>query len=109
MTLNLTTGRGQGILIVDGDLHIDGNMEFSGVVIVRGNFTMKGTGQGTGKINGTVIVQGHGEVDTESTTSGNALIEYNSCAIENAFQSALRLRTFPSRGWLVDPSPFPAF
>ena len=36
--MKLTTGRGQGVLIVDGDLELAGNFEFTGVVIVMGSF-----------------------------------------------------------------------
>lgn len=100
----LTTGIGQGILIVDGDLEIAGNIEFSGIVIVKGSFKMTGTGSGTGKINGTVISQGSGEIDTDNMTSGNAQVQYNSCKIEEAFNAGMRVRPFNERAWIVDAS-----
>jgi hypothetical protein len=100
----LDVGRGQGILIVDGDLEIKGNFEFSGVVIVTGSFHMEGTGS---KLNGTVIVQGEGRVDSESGQSGNAKIQYNSCKVKAAFENNLRVRPLASRGWLADTPPLP--
>lgn len=103
--LKLTTGSGQGVLIVDGDLDIAGNIEFSGVVIVTGTFTMRGTGSGTGKVNGSVIAMGESSIDTEQDISGNALVQYNSCEIEKALNSALRLNALASRGWIFDPPP----
>ena len=42
--LKVTTGRGQGILLVDGDLNIAGDFTFDGVVIVRRGLKMSGTG-----------------------------------------------------------------
>jgi hypothetical protein len=100
--LSLQTGVGQGILIVEGDLSIQGNFQFFGVVIVTGSLTMQGTGQGTGKISGTVIVQGEGIVDTESTTAGNAMIEYDSCNVRDAFMHAPRIRPLFARSWVSD-------
>lgn len=100
--LTLQTGVGQGILIVEGDLSIQGNFVFDGVVIVTGSLTMQGTGQGTGKISGTTIVQGTGLVDTESTTAGNAMIEYDSCNVQNAFKHAPRIRPLFARSWVSD-------
>jgi hypothetical protein len=98
----LDVGRGQGILIVDGDLEVKGNFEFSGVVIVTGSFHMEGTGS---KLNGTVIVQGEGSVDTESGQSGNAKIQYNSCKVKEAFAHNMRVRPLASRSWFTDTPP----
>ncbi|MFN2316083.1 MAG: hypothetical protein ABR602_05310 [Gemmatimonadales bacterium] len=105
--MKLTTGSGQGVLIVNGDLSIQGNFEFSGVVIVTGTFTMMGTGSGTGKINGSVIAKGVGTLDTDETAeiAGNALIQYDSCEIERALNAALRLTALASRSWILNPPP----
>jgi hypothetical protein len=100
----LDTGEGQGIIIVDGDLHIDGNFSFSGVLIVTGKFTMAGPGS---KVRGTVIVQGGGELDTTNEQEGNAMIEYNSCKVRDAFNYNLRVRPLASRSWFTDAHPLP--
>src|SRR5213083_3363300 len=50
--LKVTTGRGQGILLVDGDFTVAGNFEFTGAVIVRKGLKMSGTGN---KITGAVM------------------------------------------------------
>src|SRR4029079_18254653 len=42
--LRISGGRGQGILLVRGDLDLSGGMEFYGPVIVLGNLTSTGTG-----------------------------------------------------------------
>jgi hypothetical protein len=107
--MDLTTGRGQGILIVEGDLEINGNFEFDGVVIVTGKFTMRGTGGAEGKIQGSVIVQGEGTVeDDPNKTSGNALVQWNSCAVEKALESNLRIRPL-ERSWMSDPPRLPTY
>jgi Tfp pilus assembly protein PilX len=100
----LDVGKGQGILIVKGDLEVKGNFEFSGVVIVKGSFFMEGTGS---KLNGSVIVQGEGSVDTENAQSGNAKVQYNSCKVNAAFANNLRVRPVASRSWLADAPPLP--
>lgn len=99
--LQLNTGDGQGILIVDGDLELAGHVNFSGIVIVKGSFRIRGTGQGTGKISGTVIALGDGEIDTESTTIGDAQVSYDSCKIAQALGS-LAVRPFGQRAWITD-------
>lgn len=99
--LHLNTGNGQGILIVDGDLELAGHVNFSGVVIVRGSFRIRGTGQGTGKISGTVIALGDSQIDTESTTIGDAQVSYDSCSIAEALGS-LAVRPFGERAWIMD-------
>ena len=66
---------------------------------------MRGTGLGTGKINGTVIARGNSEIDTESTTSGNAQVHYNSCEIQKALNAALRIEPLAVRGSIIDSPP----
>jgi hypothetical protein len=104
----LETGRGQGILIVEGHLVVKGNFQFDGVVVVTGNFTMEGTGQGEPKINGTVIVHGVGELDPDGdhATTGNARVQWDSCAV-NKVGLALPLRPFAGRAWVSDAPPLP--
>jgi hypothetical protein len=98
------TGEGQGIIIVDGDLYIDGNFDFAGVVIVTGKLFMAGTST---KIKGMVIVQGGGELDTLSEQEGTSMIQYDSCKVRNAFNSNLRVRPLVSRSWFTDTPPLP--
>ncbi len=95
--LHLRTGTGQGILIVDGDLQASGNFDFYGVVIVRGELFTTGTGN---HFEGSVVVQGDGMLDSESTTLGNSLVQYNRCTTESAFNAALRPRPLAARSWM---------
>ncbi len=95
--LHLKTGMGQGILIVEGNLKASGNFDFYGVVIVLGELETTGTGN---HLEGSVIVQGHGVLDSESTTLGNSLVQYSRCRVDNAFDATLRPRLLASRSWL---------
>jgi hypothetical protein len=109
--MHLRTGRGQGILIVEGDLMIDGNFQFEGVVIVTGKFIMQGgTNNNHGKINGSVIVHGNSEGESYLSdidgTSGSALVQWDSCAVEKAMEGNLRIQPL-RRGWVSDAARLP--
>ena len=93
-TLKLTGNKGQGILLVDGDLEISGGFEFYGPVIVRGRIKSTGTG---GKLNGGVMAA---NVDLEqNTVLGDATITYSSCAVEKAIAGAANPRRITQRAW----------
>ena len=87
--LKVTTGRGQGILLVDGDLTVAGNFAFDGAVIVRGGLKMSGTGN---KIVGATMAASV-SVDDNVGLSGNTSLLYSSCAL----QSALSASAYPTR------------
>jgi hypothetical protein len=95
--MHLKTGTGQGILIVEGNLKASGNFDFYGVVIVLGELETTGTGN---HLEGSVIVQGHGQLDSESTTLGNSLVQFSRCRTQRAFDAALRPRPLASRAWM---------
>lgn len=99
--LTLQTGRGQGILVVNGDLRMTGNMQFYGIVIVLGSFFTAGTGNHVG---GSLLIHGDGDLDSESVSTGNSLVQFSSCRIQDAF-SDLPIRPFASRSWTVDSPP----
>ena len=93
--LKVSNGRGQGILLVDGDLDVAGNFTFTGAVIVRRFLKMSG---GT-KIVG-AIMAATASVDDNVSLSGNTSVLYSSCALlaalsANAFPKAAR-----QRGWV---------
>lgn len=73
--LKITGVRGQGILLVDGDLNITGKFDFKGLVIVKGKADMQGT-SGDVKITGGMMVAGTG-----SKFTGNSSVQYSSCAL----------------------------
>lgn len=111
--LDLTSqGKGQGILIVDGNLGIRGGFEFSGIIIVRGKIE---TGGGNSRVYGSVIVLGQNtsekskikDCDLEdgcsSKVTGNPIIHLSTCAIERAVHNNPALsRVVPiaERSWV---------
>ncbi|HKS05919.1 MAG TPA: PilX N-terminal domain-containing pilus assembly protein [Gemmatimonadaceae bacterium] len=93
--LKVTNGRGQGILLVNGDLELAGGFEFDGVAVVRGRLKSTGTGN---HITGGVLAA---NVDLDNTqVLGNAVISYSSCAILRARNSSSPGAQFRSRGWM---------
>jgi hypothetical protein len=92
--LTLNTGRGQGILLVEGDLQVQGGFEFYGPVIVRGTLKTAGTG---GHFNGGVMAA---NVDLDqNVVIGNALISFSRCAILKALNASAQLATATERSW----------
>jgi hypothetical protein len=89
--------QGQGILLVDGDLTVQGSYEFFGVVIVRGSLKTAGGGSTDAHFYGTVMAQ---NVDLElQNLSGHATLNYSKCAILQALQMTQPVAPMVSRGW----------
>lgn len=94
--LNLTGGKGQGILLVDGDLEISGGFEFYGPVIVRGRIKATGT-SGGGKLTGAVMAANVEIADNQ--VLGDATIKYSSCAVAKAIEGSSNPRRLTQRAW----------
>lgn len=95
--LKLSGGKGQGILLVDGDLEISGGFEFYGPVIVRGRIKAVGTAGG-GKLTGAVMAA-NVLIEDDSQVLGDATIRYSSCAIEKAIAGSANPRRLAERAW----------
>ncbi len=93
VTLN---GRyGQGLLLVEGDLNVQGGLQFYGIVIVKGRLRTTGTG---GHFNGGVMAA---NVDLDqNNVLGNAIINYSNCAVLRAIANASPGAMLRSRAWL---------
>src|SRR6266513_832345 len=94
--LKVTTGRGQGILLVDGDFTVAGNFTFDGAVIARGGLKMTGTGN---KITGAVRAASV-SVDDNVALGGNTSLLYSSCALVSALSAAAYPKQAKERGWV---------
>lgn len=93
---NLTINgvQGQGVLLVNGDLDVQGGFEFYGPVLVKGRLSTQGTG---GHFQGGVIAA---NVDLDqNTVLGNAVISYSSCALAKALQNSAPAAPLRSRSW----------
>lgn len=92
--LRISGGRGQGILLVRGDLDLSGGVEFYGPVIVLGNLTSTGTG---GHVYGGVMAA---NADLDPTViTGNSVVNYSACSVQRALQGAAVPRPFGERSW----------
>ena len=97
---NFTIGgstSGHGVLVVTGDLTINGNVSWDGVILVIGTGVLRISGGGGATYNGAIMV-----TNTVNSPDGVALgaptvdwsgggghdLNYNSCAIANAFGGA---------------------
>jgi hypothetical protein len=94
---NLTINgvQGQGVLVVDGDLSVQGGFEFYGPVLVKGAFKTAGTG---GHFNGGVIAA-NVDLDDNSVT-GDAIINYSYCAVTRALQASAPGALLRDRSWV---------
>ncbi len=75
---------GEGVLYVDGDLHLTGVTAFRGLIYVEGDFTS----EATGTVVGGVVVHGRSE-STCTLTNGPAMV-YSRDAINRALGRATR-------------------
>ena len=95
--ITLNGVQGQGILLVDGDLTVQGSYEFFGITIVRGAMKTAGGGTTDAHFWGTVMAQ---NVDLElQNLSGKATLNYSKCAILQALQGTQPVAPMVSRGW----------
>jgi hypothetical protein len=94
--LKLSSGsRGQGLLLVEGDLEIVGGFEFSGLIVAKGGIKISGTGN---KITGALLAQ---DVDLgdQNSISGNTTLQFSSCALNKAIQGSAFAEPLAFRSW----------
>src|SRR5436190_10497844 len=93
---------GQGVLLVDGSLDVQGGFQFFGVVVIKGKLRTSGGGGGNpAHFWGAMLVQDAVELaDTTNTIVGNANILYSKCAITKALDKAGAGAMMRSRGWV---------
>ena len=92
--LKVQNGRGQGILLIEGDFEVRGNFEFTGLIIATGMLKANGTGN---KITGGVLAQ-NADLDDNSLI-GNPVVNYSSCAISKALSASANVRALTERSW----------
>lgn len=88
--------RGQGTLLIEGSLELNGNFEWVGLIIVRDQIKIQGTGN---RIYGGLLAEG-ADVDTDNgSVGGNVEIHYSACAIQKAVSGASVAQPLGQRGW----------
>ena len=91
---------GQGILLVDGSLNIQGGFQFFGIVIIKGSLKTAGGGGTPAHFWGTVMTQDTvAFTDTTTNISGSANLLYSKCAILKALNATGFGTMMRSRGW----------
>ena len=90
--------QGQGIMLVDGDLSIQGSYQYYGIVLVRGSLKTSGGGSTDAHFWGAVMAA---NVDLElNSLTGNATMNYSKCAITEALERTGAVSLARSRSWI---------
>jgi hypothetical protein len=95
-SLHLNNGRGQGILLIEGDLQVNGNFQWDGLIIVKDDINK---GNGNPNITGAVMARNANLFDENSEFQGNATFQYSKCALESALRGSARLVPAKQRAW----------
>ena len=95
--LFINNTQGQGILLVDGNLTINGSWDFFGIVIVQGDLRTAGGGTSDAHIWGGAMAR-NADLSTQNL-NGHATLNYSSCAILAALQAQSAIALMRSRGW----------
>ncbi len=90
-------GIGQGVLLGAGDLVLDGDFRFYGVVASPGTVRLRGRSE----VIGTVLAGGSGS--DSLLLEAQARVARSSCAVHRALAGTLRPITIGARGWAADP------
>ena len=91
--------RGQGVLIVNGSLTIQGVFDFAGPIIVKDDLDLTGANSGSGvRLTGGVIAGN--VIAGKNSFSGNASISYSFCAIDRALRAGAMSKPLRERSWV---------
>lgn len=89
--------QGQGILLVRGNLEVQGSYEFFGIAIALGELRTAGGGTSIAHFWGGVMAS-NANLDTQNL-SGQATLNFSRCAILRALQASGVSAPLRSRGW----------
>lgn len=93
--LELLPGRGQGILLVDGDLALHGPFLFSGIIMVLGDLSVAAGDTGV-RVRGAVFA---GSLGRAPQAAAVIEVTYSKCMVDNALLSSGQLIFLRSRSW----------
>lgn len=97
-SLMINNTQGQGILLVDGSLTINGSWDFYGIVIIQGELKTAGGGTSDAHIWGGVLAK-NADLSTENL-NGHATLNFSSCSILAALQAQSPIAPMRQRGWV---------
>jgi type II secretory pathway pseudopilin PulG len=87
---------GQGILVADGSVRVEGGARFVGMVIAQGEVVVSGAGA---EIAGAVFAAPASSAPVSRITDGGS-IRFEPCAVQRASMTAARLVRTPERWWV---------
>ena len=88
--LVLLGGRGQGVLLSEGDIELGGDFAWYGIIATRGRIT---GGAGGARVHGALIAQGSVDLTGVAAT-------WSRCAVETAARAMAVPRAIAARGWM---------
>jgi hypothetical protein len=91
--LTLSGGRGQGILLVEGNLLLAGNVRFYGIIVVQGKLDAT-----DGQVIGGVMVDN--EFALPASITGTTQLDFSRCVIHRAVTGAARPSVLRERSWV---------
>lgn len=91
----LSRGRGQGVLLVNGDVRLTGNFEWYGLIIARDDVIK---GNGTFDLYGSVM-SANTSVNDDNSFNGNSTLRWSRCAVESALRGSAILTRTRERSW----------
>jgi len=97
-TATLNGDQGQGILLVDGDLEVQGSYQFFGIVVIQGDLKTSGGGTTDAHFWGGVMAR-NADLSIQNL-SGKATLNYSSCSINAVLQATSPISMMRSRGWV---------
>jgi Tfp pilus assembly protein PilX len=93
--VKVTNGRGQGILLIDGDFSIAGNFSWTGLVIAIGQVK---TGNGTSNVTGAILAN-NADIGDQTSFSGTPVVSYSKCALDYVLNNSAIARPLAMRSW----------
>ncbi len=95
-SITINHGRGQGILLVNGDVRLTGNMQWHGLIIARDDIIK---GNGTFDLWGSVMSR-NADVTDDNSINGNSSFKWSKCAVESALRGSAILTRAKERSWV---------
>jgi hypothetical protein len=96
--LTINNEQGQGILLVDGNLTVNGSWDFYGIVIILGDLRTAGGGSADAHFWGGVMAR-NADLSTQNL-NGHATLNFSSCSILAALQAQSPISPMRQRGWI---------
>lgn len=94
-SVGLSHGRGQGILLVNGDVRLNGNFQWYGLIIARDDIVK---GNGTFDMWGSAMSR-NASVNDDNSITGNSFFRWSKCAVESALRGSAILTRTKERSW----------